>query len=78
MTTADLRDAALSLSFEERAHLARELLESLDGNADPDVDEAWGRAIERRVREIRAGSVELVDGDEVHGAIRARLAARRQ
>jgi len=78
MTTTDLRDAALSLSLEERARLARELLESLDGADDADVDEAWARAIERRVREVRDGSVDLVDGNEVHEAIRARLAARRQ
>ncbi len=78
MTTTDLRDAALSLSLEERARLARELLESLDGTADADVGEAWARVIERRVREVRDGSVDLIDGDEVHEAILARLADRRR
>lgn len=78
MTTTDLRDAALSLSLEERAGLARELLESLDGSSDADVDDAWARAIERRVQAVRDGSVDLLDGDDVHDAIRARLAAKRQ
>lgn len=78
MTSADLRDAALSLSRQERARLAHELLASLDGRVDDDVDEAWARAVERRVEEVRDGSVELVDGDDVHRAIRARLAARRR
>ena len=78
MTTTELRDAALNLPLQERADLARELLESLDGSSDADVDEAWAKAIERRVREVRDGSVHLIDGDEVHDAIRSRLAARRQ
>ena len=76
MTTTDLRDAALSLSLDERARLARELLQSLDGDADADADAAWARTVERRVEEVRDGSVELIDGDEVHSTIRARLAAR--
>ncbi len=78
MTTTDLRDAALNLPLQERAGLARELLESLDGSSDTDVDEAWAGAIERRVHEVRDGSVHLIDGDEVHDAIRSRLAAKRQ
>ncbi len=78
MTTADLRDAALSLPLQERAGLARELLESLDGTSDADVDEAWAKAIERRVHEVRNGSVDLINGDEVHDAIRTRLAAKRR
>ena len=76
MTTTDLRDAALSLSLDERARLAREVLQSLDGDADADADAAWARTVERRVEEVRDGSVELIDGDEVHSTIRARLAAR--
>ena len=78
MTTAALTAAALSLSIEERARLARALLASLDGRADDDVDEAWARAVERRVEEVHDGSVKLIDGDEVHRVIRTRLAARRQ
>jgi putative addiction module component (TIGR02574 family) len=43
---------ALRLTLEERAQLAAELLASLDGEADEDVDAAWAVEIERRVQRL--------------------------
>ena len=43
-------DAALSLSADERAELAVELIASIDGPADPDADACWATEIERRRR----------------------------
>lgn len=40
---------ALRLTVKERAALAAELLASLDGEPDEDVDAAWAAEIERRV-----------------------------
>jgi len=40
---------ALALPERERAELARELIASLDGLPDPDVDEAWAAEIQRRL-----------------------------
>jgi len=45
--------------------LAVQLLESLDGDPDPTVEEAWTTEIRRRVDEVRAGTADLVDADEV-------------
>ena len=49
---------ALALQPRERAALALELLESLDGVPEADVDEAWDAEIRRRVTEVLDGKVE--------------------
>jgi len=62
---AEVLREALSLATEDRAVLAAELLESLDGDPDPCVEGTWSAEIRRRVDEIRAGTAELVDADDV-------------
>ncbi|MDA8108343.1 MAG: addiction module protein [Betaproteobacteria bacterium] len=69
----DLKQKAAELSDAERAELALSLIESLDGPADPDVEEAWRVEIERRIGQIDRGEVELVPGDEVFARLRRRL-----
>ena len=49
----DVRSAALALSTEQRAELAAELLASLDGDAEEDVEAAWASEIETRIREVQ-------------------------
>lgn len=48
-------DDALQLELSERAELAAELLASLDGEPDEDVEAAWGAEIERRAARFRSG-----------------------
>lgn len=43
---------ALNLTVDERAELAAELLASLDGEPDDDVEAAWATEIERRARRV--------------------------
>jgi putative addiction module component (TIGR02574 family) len=76
-TPDHIREQALALSEKERAELARDLLWSLDGEPDPDAARKWAAEIERRVREIRDGSVALVDGDKALERVRARLKNRK-
>lgn len=61
---------ALTLGRDERAAIAMELLESLDGDpeADPEADVAlaWSTEIESRVEEVRDGRVK---GDALQDAI---------
>lgn len=70
-----LLDQALLLPEEERGALATRLLRSLepeDGD-EPDAQEweaAWSADLDRRIREIRDGSVELVEGDDVLAELR--------
>jgi len=70
---AELKKNAAQLSDVERAELALSLIESLDGPADPDVEEAWRVEIERRIGQIDRGEVELIPGDEVFAQLRRRL-----
>lgn len=72
-TLTELKQKASKLSEAERADLALSLIESLDGPADPDVEEAWRVEIERRLGQIDRGEVELVPGDEVFAKLRRRL-----
>jgi putative addiction module component (TIGR02574 family) len=46
---------ALRLELSERAELAAELLASLDGEPDQDVEAAWAAEIERRAARARSG-----------------------
>lgn len=70
---AELKKKASQLSDAERAELALSLIESLDGPADPDVEEAWRLEIERRIGQIDSGEVQLIPGDEVFARLRRRL-----
>ena len=62
METEELREAVLTLPEKERARLAQELLRSLDGPTDPDVDAAWLSEIERRARVRGVDTRELEAG----------------
>ena len=72
-TLAELKDKASRLPASERATLALALIESLDGPADPQVEEAWRIEIERRIAAYERGEVKLVPGDEVFARLRRRL-----
>jgi len=59
-----LRDA-LALPADERVELAEELLASLDGDSEPNVDAAWGEEIERRARRAIGGETDAVSWEIV-------------
>jgi putative addiction module component (TIGR02574 family) len=65
--------AALELPPLTRAMLADHLLQSLDGPNQKEIDEAWAVEIERRIREIDEGKVELIPGDKVMEELRSRF-----
>ncbi|QOV92235.1 addiction module protein [Humisphaera borealis] len=74
-----VREAALSLSRDERARLAEELMLSLD---DPiladaeqaEVDAAWAHEIRRRIAAHRSGQTTPIPAQEVFAKLRARRA----
>ena len=63
-----IREAA-ELPESDRATLAGAMLESLEPKPTPEVKAAWSREIERRVREIDAGSVELIDWEDIRAEL---------
>jgi hypothetical protein len=76
-------EQALSLNEEERSELVARLLPTLepeDGETvtDEEWQAAWSVEIEKRVNEVRDGSAELIDGDEVLREVRLRIEARRK
>lgn len=77
MTTAELRASVLNLPAAESAALAHELIASLDAEqADPSADALWAAEIERRAQDVAEGKVDLVDADDVHAELSARLRSR--
>lgn len=66
----ELSARARTLSIEDRARLAGELLDSLRQGEDADAEAAWAGEIERRVEEIESGAVELVPAEDVHAEAR--------
>ncbi len=66
----ELSARAKTLSAEDRARLVEELLDSLQGESDTEVESAWDREIERRVAEIESGAVKLISAEEVHAEAR--------
>ena len=68
-----VRGEALALPELERAALARDLVASLDGPAEPNVSEAWDIELCRRINEIESGEAQLLDLEDVMRKARNRL-----
>lgn len=68
-----VRVEALNLPEPDRAELAQQLVASLDGPPDSDVDKAWDAEILRRLAEIDAGTARLIDREEFSRRMRARI-----
>ena len=67
-----LLDQAMQLSTQDRAALAAELLASLEGEPDADVEAAWAAETERRVRRVASGEAHFEDWDRVRDELRPR------
>ena len=72
----ELLQKALGLPENERAELAGNLIASLDGKVDPDVDVAWQQEVARRAREVQSGQVKTVEWEEVERKGRSLLDER--
>lgn len=66
----ELSEKAKSLSLEERAQLAQELLESVEREADPEVEAAWEAEIANRITRYEQGKATLIPAEEVFAAAR--------
>jgi putative addiction module component (TIGR02574 family) len=71
MTAQQIETEAMKLSLEERAGLADKLWLSV--NSQEEVDAAWEIEIERRMRQIDAGEVEMISWETVMANLRAKL-----
>ena len=66
----ELSKQARSLALEERAQLAQQLMESVERESDPDVQEAWESAIASRIAKYERGEAKLIPAGEVFAAAR--------
>jgi putative addiction module component (TIGR02574 family) len=69
----ELYEAATELPAEDRAELAGMLLETLDGEPDPGVEAAWAEEVERRVRQVDAGEVEMIPWEQIRAELFGRM-----
>jgi alpha-beta hydrolase superfamily lysophospholipase len=77
MSREELLAQLLRLPREDRAHLAQELLVSLEETDDDAVAAAWATELERRSREMAEGAVEAVEWSTARSDILAELERRR-
>ncbi len=65
MAFEELKKQARSLSTEEKATLARILIEELDTAVDPDTEQLWLEEAQRRYDAFLRGDLEARPGDGV-------------
>lgn len=73
MTDRPLQDImadSLRLPRESRAYLAERLIESLDFDDEFEMSPEWKTEIDRRVREIDEGAVQLIPADDLFARMR--------
>lgn len=75
-TGQKVREEALRLELSERAELAADLLASLDGEPDEDVEAAWAAEIERRAARARSGEDSGKPWAEARDRVRDALSKR--
>ncbi len=61
-----IKEYALTLSAQERARLAMDLIKSLDNYDDPEAEELWLQEAERRYQEYRQGKIKGRPADDVY------------
>ena len=69
----ELEKQSRLLTAQEKATLARILIEGLDPSQDSDVEQVWITEAQRRYQAYLRGEIEAHDGDEVMTRARNRL-----
>jgi putative addiction module component (TIGR02574 family) len=61
---------ALELEQQDRAELAKLLIDSLDPTTEQDVEEAWIREIDRRAAELDSGTAQTIPWETIRARLR--------
>ena len=69
----EIASAALQLTLESRAELAKRLLDSLDDLAPEEAQRLWADEAARRYRELKDGTATGVPAEEVFSKLEAQL-----
>ena len=70
MKVEEIAEEALALPSEARALLADRLVESLDPAEDGQLHQLWAPEAQRRLQELRSGSVRAIPGEEAVANLR--------
>lgn len=73
ISVEQISEEALSLPSEARALLADRLVESLDPAEDGYMRQLWMREAQRRIEEVRNGSVLTISGEDVFAQVNAAI-----
>jgi putative addiction module component (TIGR02574 family) len=76
MSPSELLQRALELPPGDRLALATEIFESVEGPEDPGWTAAWAAELDRRVRELDAGTVKSVPWEQVKSETLDRLRSK--
>lgn len=76
MAFEELKKHARGLTVEEKAALARILIEELDTVIDPNAEQLWLEEAQRRYEAFLRGELEARPGDEVMQRARDRVRSR--
>ena len=71
MDARQLLAEALRLSDEERAALAGELIQSLDGSIDGEADAAWSAEIRARLDRVDSGAARTIASSEARRRLKS-------
>ncbi len=66
----ELSKKAKQLAIEERTQLAQELLESVEQDADPEIQASWESEMASRIAKYERGEARLIPAAEVFEAAR--------
>ncbi|MDX2007891.1 MAG: addiction module protein [Meiothermus sp.] len=73
MSKQQVLEQALSLSLEERADLAHELLLSLEETTPEENARRWGEVAAKRAEKIRSGEIKGIPTEEVLRDVKSRM-----
>jgi putative addiction module component (TIGR02574 family) len=68
-----ITEELLALPSASRALLAEKLVESLEFDTDPAIQETWTSEAKRRRDEVRSGSVKPISGEDALAQVRRLL-----
>lgn len=69
----EIEDSALSLDRRNKARLVNTLLESIHGEVDPDIQQAWIQEVQKRKESLKSGEASLHPASEVLKEARERI-----
>jgi putative addiction module component (TIGR02574 family) len=75
-SASELLQRALQLPADDRLALAAEILESVEGPEDPQWAAAWAAELDRRVRELDAGTAKTIPWEQVRSETLGRLRSK--